>query len=110
MFVVVSVQATSRQLWTVVNFLLTVVGAFVFAFFAAGAAGFTLPAVRVFETLALSVCVLLVALSLSLLLLQCVFAGLFVGILVFIADLYFLVKVPTVVEGGKRPQSHVKRD
>lgn len=107
-----SVQATSRQLWTVVNFLLTVVGAFVFAFFAAGAAGFTLPTVRVFETLALSVCVLLVAgcLSLSLLLLQCVFAGLFVGILVFIADLYFLVKVPTVVEGSKRPRSRVKRD
>ena len=40
-----SVQATSKQLWTVVNFLLTVIGAFVFGFCAANAVGFELPGV-----------------------------------------------------------------
>ena len=41
---------------------------------------------------------------------QCVFSGLFVGVLVFIADLYFLVKVPAVVDGSKSRKSTVKRD
>jgi uncharacterized membrane protein len=79
-----AVQATSRQLWTVVNFIVTVVGAFMFAFCAAGAVGYSLP--------------------------TCVFAGLFVGVLVFIADLYFLVKVPAVVDGTRSQKSAVKRD
>ncbi len=40
-----SVQATSRQLWAVVNLLLTVVGSFVFGYFAAYYAAFDVPAV-----------------------------------------------------------------
>lgn len=39
------VQATSRQMWTVINFFLTVVGGFMFGFFVAYYAGFGIPAV-----------------------------------------------------------------
>jgi len=39
------VQSTNRQLWVVVNFLLTVVGAFTFGYFAAHFAGFDIPGV-----------------------------------------------------------------
>ena len=85
-----------------VNFLLTVVGAFVFAFFAAGAAGFSLPVVSHFKQY--------FRVKHLFFLVQCVFSGLFVGILVFIADLYFLVKVPRVLDGSKGPKSLVKKD
>ena len=47
LIILTPVQATSRQLWVVINFLLTVIGAFVFGFCAAGAVGFDLPGVSV---------------------------------------------------------------
>lgn len=39
------VQATSKQLWTVFNFLVTVIGSFAFGFCAARAVGYELPGV-----------------------------------------------------------------
>lgn len=42
---IIAVQATSKQIWAVVNFALTVVGGFVFGFFVSYYAGFTIPLV-----------------------------------------------------------------
>lgn len=41
---------------------------------------------------------------------QCVFVGLFIAILVFIADLYFLVKSPTLLDSSKEKASKDSRN
>ena len=109
-----AVQSTSRQLWTVVNFFVTVIGAFTFGYFAAHFAGLDVPAVSQFNTvdrlpwisfvtgtfIGLSVPILNnhnKVLFTSFLSLQAVFIGLALAIVVFLADLYFLVKTPSIV-------------
>ena len=66
------------------NFLVTVVGAFAFGYFAGHFAGFSVAIVRL-------LCWSVVFYSISL---QCAFFGLVLGMLVFMADLYFLVRTP----------------
>lgn len=87
----------NRQLWTVLNFLLTVIGAFVFGFSAAYFADF--------DTVMVSSNLITKARYLPMIpeyCLQCVFVGLLFGIVVFLADLYFLVKSPGLTHKKKQ--------
>ena len=92
MFTLLAVQSADRQVWAMLNFLVTVVGAFVFGYCAGYFAGYSMP------TVSLGVFFLynnyVWSNSLHLNLLQCVFLGLALGILVFLADLYFLLRTP----------------
>ena len=71
-----------------VNFLVTVVGAFAFGYFAGHFAGFSVAIVR------LLLCYQYTVNCTTFVLLQCAFFGLMLGMLVFMADLYFLVRTP----------------
>ena len=42
---ILAVQATNRQIWTVVNFILTVVGSFMFCYIAGYFANYSIPVV-----------------------------------------------------------------
>lgn len=64
------VQAANKQIWALLNFLLTVVGSFVFGFFVGYYAGYSTPV--------------------------CVCVGLIFGTVVFMADLYFIVRTDLV--------------
>lgn len=89
----ISVQSTSRQLWAVVNFFITVIGGFTFGYFAAHFAGFDVPVV--------CFCIMIYVYCIIMdFLLQAVFTGLGLAIIIFIADLYFLVKSPNIVSGS----------
>lgn len=66
------------------NFLITVIGAFVFGYFAGYFAGYAMPTVGHNNA-----CYYFID---TLCFLQCVFLGLVFGITVFLADLYFLVR------------------
>jgi NhaP-type Na+/H+ or K+/H+ antiporter len=46
-----TVQATSRQIWAMVNFLVTVVGGFVFGYFVAYFADYSIPVVSAWDHL-----------------------------------------------------------
>ncbi|XP_064391603.1 uncharacterized protein LOC135339434 [Halichondria panicea] len=73
-------SSLNRQLWTVINFVLTVVCSFVFGYFAAYFADMSTT--------------------------TCVFVGLLIGGVVFLADLYFLLRSPGVSE----PYQHQNRN
>ncbi len=91
------VSSLNRQLWTVINFVLTVVCSFVFGYFAAYFADMSTTTVRalyIINIVYLFVC------------LQCVFVGLLIGGVVFLADLYFLLRSPGVSE----PYQHQNRN
>lgn len=75
---------------------MTVIGAFTFGYFAAHFAGLDVPWVSIYVNIHIS----FVKITISHF--QAVFCGLGLALLVFLADLYFLVKTPSLVENKKR--------